>query len=227
MNLTVILLATLLGWALHRVLSRKSNTLKLLLAFSGAFVFGILFMHLLPEVFEAGATAGIWFLLGFVLQQGMEHFSRGLEHGHDHNHSHTLWPAVISLFLHAFLEAIPLGLEHHHHGLESALAGAIAVHKIPVAVVYFTFLAKANPPRTSYIIAALLFILAPVLGILLPTNLVVSEAAIVPLTGISGGILLHISTTILYESSADHRFNRQKALITLLGLALAAGSAVL
>jgi hypothetical protein len=49
----------------------------------------------------------------------------------------------------------------------------------------------------------------------------------VPLTGISGGILLHISTTILYESSADHRFNRQKALITLLGLALAAGSAVL
>ena len=50
----------------------------------------------------------------------------------------------------------------------------------------------------------------------------IPQGWIVPLTGIAGGILLHISTTIIYESSANHQFNRRKAMVTLLGLALAA-----
>ena len=35
------------------------------------------------------------------------------------------------------------------------------------------------------------------------------------------GIFLHISTTILFESNADHRFNYYKLLIILLGAGLA------
>ena len=211
----------MLGWALQRALSTKANTLKLLLAFSGAFVFGVLFLHLAPEVFEEGAHAGLWILVGFVIQQGLETFSRGLEHGHAHAGS-AMWPAVISLFLHALLEAMPLGMEHHNHHLESTLAGAIAIHKIPVAVVYFTFLQRSGASRSNYFLAGALFLLAPVIGVYLPEMVAIPQGWIVPLTGIAGGILLHISTTIIYESSANHQFNRRKAMVTLLGLALAA-----
>jgi hypothetical protein len=39
--------------------------------------------------------------------------------------------------------------------------------------------------------------------------------------GILIGILLHISTTILFEASDGHRFNRNKLLATVAGLLLA------
>ena len=221
MNVWVILGATLIGWSLQRILSQRTNALKLLLAFSGAFVFAVIFLHLAPEMYEEGPSAGLWILVGFVIQQGLETFSRGLEHGHAHA-GHSFWPAVISLFLHAFLEAMPLGMDHQNHHLESTLAGAIAIHKIPVAVVYFTFLQKANVSKWAYLMAGVLFLMAPVLGVELPSLVHIPAEAVIPLTGIAGGILLHISTTILYESSANHQFNQKKALITLLGLTLAA-----
>ena len=39
--------------------------------------------------------------------------------------------------------------------------------------------------------------------------------------GIVIGIFLHISTTILFESSADHKINKRKMLAVLLGIGVA------
>ena len=41
------------------------------------------------------------------------------------------------------------------------------------------------------------------------------------------GIFLHVSTTILFESSEDHRFNVHKMMAIAVGLALAAASMLL
>ena len=45
------------------------------------------------------------------------------------------------------------------------------------------------------------------------------SAWIRPIMAIVIGMFLHISTTILFESSVDHRFNFKKMLAVLLGLA--------
>ena len=39
--------------------------------------------------------------------------------------------------------------------------------------------------------------------------------------GIVIGIFLHISTTILFESSADHKINKRKMLAVLMGIGVA------
>jgi len=39
--------------------------------------------------------------------------------------------------------------------------------------------------------------------------------------GIVIGIFLHISTTILFESSVDHKFTRRKMIAVIVGLAVA------
>jgi uncharacterized membrane protein YeaQ/YmgE (transglycosylase-associated protein family) len=43
------------------------------------------------------------------------------------------------------------------------------------------------------------------------------------LSGLVAGNFLHISTTILFETSPEHRFNRNKIVATLAGALLALG----
>jgi zinc and cadmium transporter len=44
----------------------SKNFLKLLLSFSGAFLFAITVLHLMPEVYQnSGASIGIWIMVGF------------------------------------------------------------------------------------------------------------------------------------------------------------------
>lgn len=71
----------------------------------------------------------------------------------------------------------------------------------------------------------LVFAIGSPLGILVSNTLLTQEAAdglvFTALTGLVAGNFLHISTTILFETSPDHHFNRNKLFATLLGLVLA------
>src|SRR6478609_6807655 len=67
----------------------SSKNLKLLLSFSGAFLFAISVLHLIPEIYASGAAnAGVYILIGFFAQILLEFFSEGIEHGHIHIHKH-------------------------------------------------------------------------------------------------------------------------------------------
>ncbi len=90
------------------------NKLKLLIAFSGAYLLSITALHLLPEVFigdDRGAYFGSFVLIGFFIQVMLEYLSEGIEHGHAHTHRSAGLPVglMIGLCLHAFLEGMPLG----------------------------------------------------------------------------------------------------------------------
>jgi hypothetical protein len=63
--------------------------LRLLLAFSAAYLFALSIIHLLPEAFELGNVKqmGLFIVLGFCLQLLIDTFSTGIEHGHVHLHS--------------------------------------------------------------------------------------------------------------------------------------------
>lgn len=102
-------------------------------AFAAAIVTALIFVHILPEIYEV-KSVGIGFTLmaGMIFQLFLEKITHGVEHGHDHAHSKGHKSILIGLFIglgiHALVEGIPLFLgevegieevanqhQHHHH----------------------------------------------------------------------------------------------------------------
>ena len=215
------------------------NKLKLLIAFSGAYLLSITALHLLPEVFTAddrGAYFGSFVLVGFFIQVMLEYLSGGIEHGHAHTHRSAGLPVglMIGLCLHAFLEGMPLGggdaghSHHghsHSHGLEPLLLG-IVLHKYPVAMVFLAMLLNSGLAKAkAFGLLAVFAAMAP-LGTLLSGVEMVGQYNRESLA-IVIGIFLHVSTTILFESSEGHRFNAYKMMAIAAGLALSAAGLLL
>lgn len=201
----------------------SKTQVKILLAFSGAFLLGISFLHLLPEVFEHKSVDASYFILGgFFLQLLLEYFSQGIEHGHIHIHKSTSqFPYMIffSLCVHAFIEGMPVGAHHHHHSDHSLLYGVI-LHKIPIAITLSGLLLASGVKKISGAIALVVF------SAMAPLGMLVSETSINPeyltyVTAFVVGMLLHISTTILFESSEGHKFNSGKFITIVIGMLLA------
>ncbi|SHI50334.1 ZIP family metal transporter [Aquimarina spongiae] len=196
---------------------RPSNqkNLKLLLAFSGAFLLAITVFDLLPEVFEDnhfGKQTGIWIMVGILLQKILEYFSKGAEHGHIHLDKDTKQlPKLlfISLGIHALLEGFPI------HQAEGILLGII-VHKIPVAMILTTFLLHTKIKPVTIGITLFVFALMTPLGTFLSEHLEIVQGYYKEITALVIGIFLHVSTTILFESSEGHKFNITKLMIILL-----------
>ena len=119
--------------------AQSENRLKLLIAFSGAYLFAITVLHLIPEIYHTntdGRYIGLFILTGFFIQIILEHFSQGIEHGHTHLQGSIPLSMLLGLCIHAFLEGMPLGNHvHHHHDTHDALLTGIALHKIPVSIV--------------------------------------------------------------------------------------------
>ena len=219
------------------------NKLKLLIAFSGAYLLSITALHLLPEVFtgdDRGAYFGAFILVGFFIQVMLEYLSGGIEHGHAHTPRSAGLPVglMIGLCLHAFLEGMPLGggdghshhghSHHghsHSHGLEPLLLG-IVLHKYPVAMVFLAMLLNSGMAKAkAFGLLAVFAAMAP-LGTLLSGVEMVGHYNRESLA-IVIGIFLHISTTILFESSEGHRFNAYKMMAIAAGLALSAAGMLL
>ncbi|XWK80276.1 ZIP family metal transporter [Kordia algicida OT-1] len=186
--------------------------MKLLLAFSGAFLLAITIFNLLPSVFSNYKNSyGIFVMVGILLQIFLEFFSKGAEHGHVHIHNDSSkfpWLLFFSLSIHAILEGFPM--HRHDH-----LIYGIVVHKIPIAIILTTFFYKSKMPRASILIFLLLFALMTPLGSLLSKYLTFLEVYQNQITSLVIGIFLHISTTILFESSEGHKFNLTKLLVII------------
>ena len=200
-------------------LFNKTNVyfLKLSLAFTGAFLFAISVLHLMPEVYQhTGSSIGIFILFGFFFQIILEFFSEGIEHGHTHVHKHHAntfpFTMMISLCIHSFIEGMPLSqkfVDTH------SLFLGILLHHLPVAFALVSMLIASGISRSKSLLYLALFALMVPAGSLF-SNLVGS--GIVPdiskyydqLMAVVIGIFLHISTTILFESNNDHRFNLYK-----------------
>lgn len=210
----------------------KKQTLKLLLAFSGSYLFGITVLHLIPEVYEGtGSTIGIYILAGFFLQIILETFSEGIEHGHIHVHhdSKNAFPLslMIGLCLHSLFEGMPLSAGHQHENdFHHSLLGGIILHHIPVAIALMSMFVQSGVKKGNAIFYLIIFALMAPLGALASQTLSDASSLEMALTfkklmAIVIGIFLHISTTILFESSENHRFNYLKLLIIVAGAALA------
>lgn len=223
-DLLLLFSSVILSGGIFFIIKKPSlRFLKLLLSFSGAFLFAISVLHLMPEVYtHSGASIGVWIMIGFFLQIVLELFSEGIEHGHIHVHKHSnsSFPLtmMISLSLHSFLEGIPLSsmesISPVHDHSRSLLYG-IMMHHIPVAFALMSMLTSSGiSKKMSFFFLVVFAAMAPFGAF---TGTLVHHSSMEELAAnydiimaIVIGIFLHISTTILFESSSDHRFNIYK-----------------
>lgn len=203
---------------------------KLLLAFSGAFLLGVTVLHMLPELYARDhGHVGLWVLAGFMLQVALEFFSHGIEHGHAHIHVghrgkgvRTL-PLVtlISLFVHSFTEGMPFA--DPRVGGELAFVAGVLLHKLPMAIALATVLQRAGVNAARSCATLAIFAVAAPLGILFGHVFGTSmgEDFLSGALALAIGMLLHISTTIIFESTPDHRFNARRFVTVVAGALLA------
>jgi len=220
MNYLLPLLSVLLGYVIALVLKPQNKTnLKLLLAFSGSFLLSLTVMHLLPDVYESkDSNIGVFIMTGILFQIILEFFSKGAEHGHVHGHtnmSHIPWLLFISLCIHAFLEGFPVG-QHHDN-----LAIGIAIHHLPIAIILTTFFINSYLNKKAIFAFMITFAIITPLGTLASDYLPVLNQYTTQITAVVIGILFHISSTIIFESSEGHKFNIAKVSMIILGILLA------
>lgn len=216
-------------------ISVNQTRLRLILAFSAAYLFAISIMHMLPEAFMNQGTRqiGLFIVLGFCMQLLIDTFSTGIEHGHVHLHSsqcHKHLPSgiIIGLFLHSFLEGLPIysinGAQGSHTNYQLVLG--LAIHNFPITIAFVSLLKDHQDKRSRNWLLLLLFSFMTPLGYLASYLLqafglndyeIYSRCAYALVIG----IFLHISTAILFETSDQHRYNITKILVMACGIILA------
>ena len=211
--------------------THKVRMIKLTLAFSGGFLLAIIFQHLLPDLYQQDfENAGLFILLGFLVQLILEYFSGGIEHGHTHTHSGSRIPLTlfVALSIHSVIEGFPLGgaygghVLHMGHEHESLFWGII-FHQIPVAIALMTLFLNSSMGMLKSWFFLTLFALTTPIGALLGMQFNPEQFGlnIHVILAVVVGMFLHISTTIIFETSENHRVNLLKLVSILLGGGLA------
>ena len=216
---------------------QERRHIKLLNAFTGAYLLSLTFLHLLPELYESndGGTnhslIGVMILIGFFVQIMLDSISMGVEHGHAHHlHGHVPFGVIAGLCLHAFVEAMALGdpATHYNPASRQTLLWSIVVHNFPVSIALLGMLLHSGLSRGRALGLLGLFAAMAPLGMLVSSHTILSQPQYSRLLmGIVIGIFMHIATTILFESSDGHRFNRQKTVAIILGTGLSLLSSLL
>lgn len=221
MTFILPIIAVCLGFLLSLIFKPYITLgLKVLLSFSGAFLLSIVVFEILPQLYkspENTQSIGIFIMGGLILQLVLEYLSRGAEHGHIHIDPKITtipWVLLLSLSAHSLLEGFPLADN------EDLLYG-IVIHKIPIAIIISSFLMVSNINKGQIFVFLLIFALMTPLGSYLALLDTWEPSWKVRINALVVGALLHISTTILFESSKNHRFNSIKFLAILSGILLA------
>lgn len=220
----LLILSVVAGVFLGKLFGKKEQFAKNLLILSAGFLITICLNEVFPQVYtsEVGKNLGIFVIGGVLLQMILEALTKGFEHGHFHHHneSSNILPAalMIGLFIHAFIEGIPLANETDP--LSPYLLG-ILFHNLPISFILGAFLFNRSGSKASYpsLLIVALFALASPMGMLLGNYF--SPKWQPYFLAIVGGIFLHISSVIIFESNKNHNINWSKIGLVILGVSFA------
>ena len=245
LKLSVLFFTPLLsGLLIYLIPTSKNTNFKLILVFAGSYLFAITVTHILPELYtqhQQVELIGLFVLAGFFLQQLLEFFTSGVEHGHIHTHNHddhdhhhihshksvSALVLLLALCVHAFLEGGMLAQPVNGSSIYdmNAILLGIALHRAPAAFALMTVLASQLNSKSKALPHLIVFSLAAPVGLILNTYFVesqiLSEAGLIYLYALVCGNFLHISTTIVFESSPEHRFNAKKMAVAVFGALVA------
>jgi zinc transporter ZupT len=233
----ILLIAAILcvGGLFYLIRVESRTFLKLLLAFSAAFLIGISFIHILPEIYESHSVfVGLFVLLGFILQLVIELLTRGAEHGHEHDSEECRKAGHISPFLlmtglsiHSFLEGMPI-VEGCDPDLRRTLVTGIVIHNIPITITLLAlFLHYGMSVRKAFFLLLVFALMTPLGSVAsrILQHFTVSDLTIYFTCALAMvvGIFLHVSTSILFETEESHQYNFQKFATIFVGIAVAFG----
>jgi zinc transporter ZupT len=220
------------GLAIFLIRGDDQRILKLLLAFSGSFLIGISFLKLVPEVFSSQAKyVGLFVMLGFLIQLVLELITEGAEHGHSHLHSEgekvSPFLLLTGLCIHSFLEGMPI-VGAFSTGIQHTLVLGIVIHNIPISLTLMSLFLHYGLSKKRAVFFMVVFalmtplgsILSNVIHMLLQTSISLYFNYIM---AVVIGIFLHVSTSILFETEENHRYNFQKFITVCLGILVAFG----
>ncbi len=212
------ILSVIIGFSIATYTQRSTRSIQLLLSYSGALLLSVTIFEFIPEVYRNYTPlTGILIMTGVLLQVILEFMSKGAEHGHlhhDENLKRFPFLIFISLCIHSLMEGFPIAQNLH-------LLLGVVIHKIPVAVIISTFLIRAELPKRNLIFFMAIFALMTPLGAVLSDYFMKWPEVEHDINAVVIGIFLHVSTTILFESSKNHQFNGSKILLIILGVATA------
>lgn len=219
MVILLLVLSVLVGLFLGKIFGEKEKFAKNLLVLSAGFLITICLNEVFPEVYgNGGKNIGIWVIGGVLLQLLLESFTKGFEHGHLHHQEEkkTILPfaLVAGLFIHAFIEGIPLAGETN---VFSPYLLGILVHNIPISFVLGAFLFRGSF-SFSGIFTATVFALSSPLGAVLGKYFGAEFQSYA--LALVGGIFLHISSVIIFESNKNHKMDWEKTFLVIIGVLL-------
>jgi len=225
----LLFITVLISGSFIFLIGNKRPTMKFLLTFSGSFLIGIVFMGIVPEVYDKHLPyVGVFVMLGFIIQLILELISEGAEHGHTHVHSDgekvSPFLLLFGVCIHSFLEGFPI-LSEFGADIKNQLVLGIVVHNIPISITLMgLFLHYGLSKVKSFIYLTIFAIMSPIGSICgkFITN-VDQDKIFTYVMAIVIGIFLHISTSILFESSENHKYNIKKFITILCGLILSFG----
>ena len=211
---------------------------KVLNAFTGAYLLSLVMLHLLPDLYqpEPGIVLkplviGAFILSGFFLQIALDAISMGIEHGHAHEIRGRMAIGILAgLCMHAFVEALALGQSPEHqtaHDLAAHhfLLVSVVVHNYPISIALLGMLLQSGMKRSSALACLGLFAVMGPVGMFISTHTGLAVYSR-QLMAIVIGIFMHISTTILFESEDHHRFPVGKMVAVIVGLLLGIASVI-
>ena len=220
MHYLFLFISVFIGYGIALYISKnKSNQwLSVFMAFSGSFLLSVTVFELLPEVYtSSNKHIGIFIMCGVLLQIILEFFSKGAEHGHVHLHGSKEtfpWLLFVSLSIHALIEGFPIHQNNH-------VLQAVIIHKIPVTIILSLFFFKAKYKQNTILFFILLFALMTPLGNWSFINSSFLKNYGIEITALAIGVIFHVATTILFESSKNHTFNISKMSAVIFGIVLA------
>ncbi len=225
----VLLLGPLLGiFIQYKIKFNNPKIVANIVLFSGAFLLGVAVFGLMPELFsetENAKQAGLWLIFGFLFQLFLEKFTGGIGHGHIHSHEvpKNIWVLYAGLYVHALFEGYSAGVSNYLYPLViSSMVIGISIHEAPATFSLSMLLKQKLKHKQKLIIALLIYAMATPIGYLLGVYIhaenIISENTAQIITAIIAGTFLHISTTIVFETSLWKKEGLSKWLFILFGL---------
>lgn len=219
MEYIVLLISVIFGALVVILFKPQSKVISLILTFSGAYLLSIIFLKFLPTLYNKGIEQiGIFILLGLIIQLSLEFFIKGHKHEHLHHEGEKHFPIslLVGLNIHAFVEGMPLSNQHHHD-----LLWAIALHHFPMAMVLASTMIFSKWDKKWVFLFVVVFGLMTPFGAWIGGSISFLVDYSVYVNALVAGVLLHISTIILFESSQEYKFNLQKFISVLFGIGIA------
>lgn len=220
MIIFLLITSVILGVILGKLFGNRQIFAKNLLILSAGFLITICLNEIFPQVYSSSDhNIGIWVIGGVLLQMFLENLTKGFEHGHFHHHSESgILPIalIVGMFIHAFIEGFPLANETE---VFSPYLQGIIFHNLPISFILGAFLFKNKKFSAYSWLIIILFALASPLGMILGNYF--DEKLHPYFLALVGGIFLHISSVIIFESNKNHNVDWKKIGLVVVGVAMA------